>query len=121
MNANDTTLMYEYHFNLHRRLSYWEANMESSRHPAQNGWIHILWPVCSSHHHHLQVKESQCDHAKITTYYHILTPETEHRQHADRYYSLHAEYDTLILFKYFPNYPAPTSMTQSSGYNQKIG
>ena len=38
---------------VHLSASYRETNMKSGGHPAQNGWIHILWPVGRSHHHHL--------------------------------------------------------------------
>lgn len=35
-------------------VSYWQANVKGSRHPAQDGRVHVLRPVSGSHHHHLQ-------------------------------------------------------------------
>lgn len=39
--------------------SYWQANMKSCGHPAQDGWIQVLGTVSCSHHHHLWLEVSQ--------------------------------------------------------------
>lgn len=40
-------------------VSHRQADMKGGGHPAQNGWIHVLRPVCRSHHHHLPPEEPQ--------------------------------------------------------------
>lgn len=39
--------------------SYWQANVKSCGHPAQDGWIQVLGTVSCSHHHHLRFEASQ--------------------------------------------------------------
>lgn len=67
-------------------ISYWQANMKSGGHPAQNGWVHILWPVCSSHHHHLESYESQCEYIMVTKLPAAFQPQKQHMHHVNRHY-----------------------------------
>lgn len=39
--------------------SYWQADVKSCGHPAQDGWIQVLGTVSCSHHHHLWWEASQ--------------------------------------------------------------
>lgn len=85
-------------------VSYWQANMKSGRHPAQNGWIHVLWPVCGSHHHHLQSLESQCEYIMPSKPPIALTLQTQDRHHVEqeRYPACNVGLD-LVKFKRLQN------------------
>ena len=36
------------------RVAHRQTNVKSCGHPAQDGWVKILWPVGGAHHHHLR-------------------------------------------------------------------
>lgn len=48
-------------------VAYRQSDMKGCGHPAQDGWVKILWSVGGTHHHHLGVRHFRVEQPPLIT------------------------------------------------------